>query len=149
MNRTAVRVRAEFDIDIQHHWCWLKWWDSFHCLLVSPVEPHKCPERAYAHNDGRSTQPRIKVDILIEPPKQHAGPKGKPDGGSNELKLAQAKDYLEPAPYGEHEAEPIEQQHGREYYRNELPHFPTPVKILALIRHLTLLKAARLSPARH
>jgi len=26
VNCTAVRVRAgvEFDIDIQHHWCWLK-----------------------------------------------------------------------------------------------------------------------------
>jgi len=53
----AVRVRAggEFNIDIQHHWCWLKWWDSFHCSLVSPVEPHKCPERAYAYNHSRST----------------------------------------------------------------------------------------------
>src|SRR5262245_33996748 len=68
-------------------------------------------------------QPRIKVNIRVHPPKQHSGPKGKPDGGSNELKLAQAKDYLEPAPYGAHKAEPIEPHHGHEYYRNR-PHFP-------------------------
>jgi hypothetical protein len=68
--------------------------------------------------------PRIKVDVVrAHPPEQHSGPKGKPDGGSNELKLAQAKDYLEPTPYAEHEGEPIEQQHAPEYYRNELPHF--------------------------
>jgi hypothetical protein len=30
VNCTAVRVRAgvKLDIDIQHHRCWLKWWDS-------------------------------------------------------------------------------------------------------------------------
>ena len=61
----------------------------------------------------------------------------------------QMADRVEPCCDGEVKRAQIEQHHGYEDYRNELPHFPTPVKILALIRHLTLLKAARLSPARH
>ena len=78
MNCTAVRVRAEFDVDIEHDWSLLKWWDSFHCSLVSAVEPHKCPERAYAYDYGRAVQPRIKVDIRAHPPKQQPAPDAEP-----------------------------------------------------------------------
>src|SRR5262249_36910084 len=100
--------------------CWHRWY-PLHRLPLRAI-PSKCPERAHSYNHSRSMYPRIKVDVRVHPPKQHSGPKGKPDGGSNELKLAQAKDYLEPAPYGEHEAEPIERHHEHEYYRNG-PHF--------------------------
>jgi hypothetical protein len=128
---TVVRGRAdvEFDIDIHHwcglKWCWLKWWDSLRCSPVPVVEPHKCPERAYAYNHRRSMQPRIKVDILIEPPKQHSRPNTEPSGGSGEIAQAQMADRVEPCGNGEVKRAQIEQHHGAEYYRNELPHFPS------------------------
>ena len=120
MHCMAVRVRAEFDIDIQHHWCWLrhwcwlKWCDSLHCSLMPVVEPRECSERAYAYDHGRATQPRIKVDILIEPPKQHSTPNAEPDAGPGEIADAQMGDRLEPRPDGEAKGEPEEQHHGNE-----------------------------------
>src|SRR5262249_18055073 len=89
-----VRIGTEFDIDIQHHWCWLnhwrwlKWWDSFRCSLLSAVEPHECGERAQADDPSRAPQPCIDVPGVRDyfcslPPSQHSKTKTAPDGGSN------------------------------------------------------------------
>jgi hypothetical protein len=90
-NCTAVRVRAgvEFDIDIQHRRCWLKWRDSLRCSPVPVVEPHECPERAYGYEHKGHLPPLIEADVLIEPPKQHPTANAEPDRASDELKLAQ------------------------------------------------------------
>ena len=121
MNCTAVRVRAgvEFDIDIQHHWCWLKWrwlkwWDSLRCSPVPVVEPRERCERAYGYEHKGHLPPLIEADVLIEPPKQHPTANAEPDRASDELKLAQVDDCFEPRPQGEAKSEPKEQN-----YRNE------------------------------
>src|SRR5262249_42858106 len=110
----AVRVRAvvEFDIDIQHHWCWLKWRDSWHCSPVPVVEPRECSERAYGYEHKGHLPPLIEADVLIEPPEQHSTANAEPDGAPNELKLAQTDDCSEPSPQGEAKGEPEKQDDG-------------------------------------
>ena len=117
MNCTTVRVRAEFDIDIQHHWCWLKWWDSLRCSPVPVVEPRERCEHAYAYDHGRATQPFIEVPGVRDhfcalPPEQHPAPNAEPDGGPDEIAEAQMDDRLEPRYYCEAKGEPEEQHDG-------------------------------------
>src|SRR5262249_39392466 len=65
--------------------CWHRWHGLHRLLLLAPS--HECADRAYAYNDGRSMQPRIKVDILIEPPKPHPRSDTKPEGRADEIAL--------------------------------------------------------------
>jgi hypothetical protein len=125
VNCTAVRVRGEFDIDIQHHWCWLKWRDSLRCPLMPDVEPCECSECAYAYDHGRATQPRVKVDVRVHPPKQSSTSKREPDAGSDKLAEAQMGNRFEPRYDCEAEGEPEKQHNAYEEYRN-WPHFPFP-----------------------
>ena len=112
----AVRVRigTEFDIDIQHHWCWLKWRDSWRCPPMPDVEPRECPECAYAYNHGRAMQPRIKVDVRAHPPKQQPASNGEPGSGSGKIAEAQMGNRFEPRYYCEAKGEPEKQHHGNE-----------------------------------
>src|SRR5262249_15993761 len=87
-----------------------------------------------------------KVDIRTHPPKQHSGPKGKPDSGSDELKLTQAEDRLEPRPYGDAKGEPEEQHYGNEN-RSYETHFPSFLPVAFSWDHVPLggVEAARRS----
>jgi hypothetical protein len=113
---------VEFDVDIQQlhpYWCCPKWRGSLHCSPMPVVEPRECSERAYAYYHGRATQPRIKIDILIEPPKQHSAPNAEPDGASGEIAEAQMGDRFEPRYYCETKADPIERHDDQDYRRYE------------------------------
>jgi hypothetical protein len=125
VNCTAVRVRAgvEFDIDIQHHWCWLKWWDSFYCSLLSAVEPCECPERAQACEENYSGHHSVPVMWFAVPPKQQEYSDVKPEGTPDKIAAEQMDKCLEPRCYCEAKGEPIEQRHGHQDYR-DWPHFP-------------------------
>jgi hypothetical protein len=96
VNCSTVRVPigVEFDIDIHHHWCglkwcWLKWRDSLRCSLMPAVKPRECCERAQDHGQSRHLPPLLEANVLIEPPKQHSTPNGEPGGGPGEIVLHQ------------------------------------------------------------
>src|SRR6516164_8130672 len=123
MNFTAVRVRAgvEFDIDIQHHWCWLKWrwlkwWDNLRCSPVPVVEPLERCERADADDHGRASQPlvevpRVRDHLCALPPKQHSTSDTEIGGSPDEMAPKQMDNRLEPRGNGEAKRAPIERHH--------------------------------------
>jgi hypothetical protein len=130
-------VRAEFDIDIQHHWCWLrwrwlkwrwlKWWDSLRCSPVPVVEPRERCEHAYAYDPSRIRQPRMEVPrvgdrIFTLPPTQHSKPNAGPNAGPDEIAFEQMADRVEPRHHREVNGAQIEPYDSNENYRNELPH---------------------------
>src|SRR5262249_58087144 len=58
------------------------------------------------------------------PPEHHSTANAGPDGASDEIASEQMANRVEPCNDGEVKRTQIEQHHGAEYYRNELPHFP-------------------------
>src|SRR5262249_49185817 len=70
-----------------------------------------CCAHAYAHNRGRATQPRIKVDIRAHPPKQHPTANTEIDACSREIAEAQMGKRFEPRYDCEAKGEPEEQNY--------------------------------------
>jgi hypothetical protein len=70
--------------------------------------------------------PRVWDRILTLPPSQHSKPNAGPNAGPDEIASEEMADRIEPCSNGEVKRAQIEQHHGAEYYRKELPHFPFP-----------------------
>src|SRR5262249_22978771 len=100
--------------------CWHRRYGLRRLLLLAPS--HECAERAYSYNYRRSMQPRIKVDILIEPPEQHPTSNTKPERSPDEIASEEMADRVEPCDDADVKRAPIERHHEHEEYRYR-PHF--------------------------